>query len=192
MPLLLDGAQRSEEWFAARKGRITASLAAGCLGLDPYCSPRKAWKQITTGGAGAPNRAMLWGVINEGTCRAAYEEETGNLAFETGFWVHPEYPWLGASPDGLVLPNGLLECKCPYKLPAGPSEAQRLQMLVQLAVCERAWVDFYCWTPSATLLQRVLRPAATVLDNLVSRLKEFYDAFVVTGVQPPRRKRKCQ
>ena len=32
---------------------------------------------------------------------------------ESGFWVHREHTWLGASRDGLVAPEGLLEIKCP-------------------------------------------------------------------------------
>ena len=32
---------------------------------------------------------------------------------KNGFWVHREHTWLGASRDGLVAPEGLLEIKCP-------------------------------------------------------------------------------
>ncbi len=188
MPLLIDGEQRSEEWFIARKGKITASVAAACLGLDPYCSPRMAWKRIN-GHQTKKNARMLWGSANEGTARAAYEEETGNLVWETGFWIADDHPWLGASPDGLVAPDGLAELKCPYKLPAGASEAQRLQMIVQMIATGRQWVDFYCWTPSGTFLERIHRPARTQTDNLVARLEEFYQRYIVTGTEPPRRRK---
>ena len=41
--------------------------------------------------------------------------KTGNFVEECGFIVHPEHDWLGgASPDGLVLDNTVLEIKCPF------------------------------------------------------------------------------
>ena len=42
----------------------------------------------------------------------------------TGLHVNPKYPYLGASPDGLVTcaccGNGLLEVKCPYSVRNSP------------------------------------------------------------------------
>lgn len=180
-------AQRTPEWYAARKGKITASLAAACLGLDPYKSRRKAWREIM--GTEPPergNRAMEWGIRWEAAARLDYEIDTGNMVTCVGFFVHPLLPWLGASPDGLIGTDGLCEIKCPTNCPNRVPIHHRIQCLVQLAVTGREWCDYYAWGASGQrFLRRVHRAG---IPGLVLRLKAFYDSYVVTGTEPPRRR----
>lgn len=49
----------------------------------------------------------------EGFAREAYELETGNVVQQVGFITHPDFPSVGASPDGLIGTDGGLELKCP-------------------------------------------------------------------------------
>lgn len=72
----------------------------------------------------------------------------------TGFVEHPVVKWLGASPDGLVGDDGLVEIKCPTTLvhikrvAAGVvPEEYKPQMLVQLLCTGRKWVDFVDYDP---------------------------------------------
>ncbi len=186
MPLLV-ASQRSEAWYAARKGVITASVASGCLGLCPYMSRQEAWRKIMGTSKQRVNRFMEWGTEQEPTARAQYEVVTGNLVTETGFWTHSEYSWLGASPDGLVGSDGLLEGKCPQKLPLSVPIFYRVQIIIQLAVTGRKWCDFFSWTPEGHFIQRVYPSGAA---GLIRGLKAFYEAYVKTGVEPPRKRRK--
>lgn len=58
----------SEEWLAKRRGRITSSTVAACLGLDPHCTPLQAYSRITGQGQGSePTPAMLRGTALEPT-----------------------------------------------------------------------------------------------------------------------------
>ena len=185
-------AQRSPEWFEARRGRVTASLAAACLGLDPYISRQKAWRLIMgTEPEREENGFMRWGTEHEGDARTHYEAECGQFVTETGFWVHDDYPWLGASPDGLVGADGLFEAKCPQNLPERVPIAHRIQCGIELACTGRAWCDYLAWTPDGHYLKRVTRAGG---GCLVHRLKLFYLAHITTGIDPgrkPRRKRKA-
>lgn len=181
--------QRTEEWLEARKGKITASLAAGCLGLHPYMSAKKAWREIMgCDGPRLENRHMQWGIQFEAAARLDYEAEQGVFIETTGFWVHPLLPWLGASPDGLIGTDGLCEIKCPTNAPSAVPLHYRIQCLVQLAVTGRAWCDFYCWAANGErFLQRVHRAG---IPGLLVRLEHFYRSYVLTNTEPPRKARK--
>lgn len=179
--------QGTQEWLDARIGSITASLAAGCLGLCPWTSRQKAWRIIMGREKENENHYMTHGRELEGTARDTYEVQTGILIAPGGFWVHPSKLWLKCSPDGLANSTGLVEIKCPQKPTTALSIAHRIQCLVQLAVTEREYVDYFAWHQDGTFLKRVHRSG---LDGLVARLEEFYKNFVLADVQPPRAKRK--
>lgn len=184
-------AQRTQEWHDARKGRITASLAAACLHLDPYVSAKAAWRQIVFGEKQDPNRHMQWGIQFEGSARCDFENETGLLVTETGFWVHPDLPWLGCSPDGLIGKDALCEIKCPTE--AEPKCGlvpinHRIQMLIQLACTGRQVCYYYRWGMNNVCWMRQVRRAG--IPGLIVRLKRFYDQFIAGPdgpVEPPRK-----
>lgn len=186
MPLLC-AEQRSEGWFSVRKGRITASVAAGCLGVHPHMSRQEAWRRCLGIEKDSGNRATRWGEQFEPMAKLAYETETGNWLEPTGFWVSRVYDWLGASPDAFVDADGLFECKCPGKLPGAVPVYHRIQMIVQMIVTERAWCDYFCWTPDGIFLRRVHLAGAA---GLVRKLEDFYRTYVLTGLEPPRKKAK--
>lgn len=186
--------QRDEGWHAARAGKITASLAAACLGLDPYVSRQKAWRAITSQRTEAEESANVnnphvdRGVRFEASARVDYEVDTGNLVVCTGFWVHDLIPWLGASPDGLIDDDGLCEIKCPFPPTTKVPVHHRIQMLVQMAVCNRTWCDYYAWCAYGHKFhERVHRQG---IPGLIHRLEQFYQTYVVPGVCPERKKPK--
>ncbi len=185
MPLLQHD-QGSESWLQAREGRITASLAAACLGLDPNTSRAEAWRRIR-GKRWEGNHHTRWGQEFEPAARAQYEAVSGELVEQTGFWVHPLHDWLGASPDGLVGVEGLAEIKCPMKLPSCVPIHHRIQMLVQLACTDRLWCDYFAWAGNEHFTRRIHRAG---IDGLIARLESFYKTWVLTGIEPLRKIRK--
>lgn len=185
--MLVAPEQRTPGWFSARQGRITASLAAAVLGLDPHVGPQAAWGRIQGVTYVSPTRAMQWGNQFESDARADYEVLTGNLVFETGFHVHDRHDWLGASPDGLIGHDGGVEIKCPSVLPPGVPIQHRIQCIVNMIVTGRTWWDYYCWVMSSSLLRRIYLPPST--DTLVCKLKVFFDRYVSTNIKPPRMSR---
>jgi putative phage-type endonuclease len=100
------------------------------------------------------NDAMQWGLDTEPAARDRYEEITGTLVNLCGFAVHGAIPFFGASPDGLVGDDGLIECKCPttttyteWVIGGVVPEQHKPQMLAQLAVTGRRYVDFFAFDP---------------------------------------------
>ena len=156
-------AQGSDEWFAQRLGRLTASRMADVIARtkDGYSTSREkymvelALERITgTRQEAYSNAAMEWGTNSEPLARAAYEADTGFLVVETGMVPHPRIAMAGASPDGLVNHDGLLEIKCPQSathvrnLCSGKPEGKYLtQMMWQMACTARDWCDFVSYDP---------------------------------------------
>lgn len=151
--------QRSEDWFAARLGKVTASKVKDVMakgrGGAPSATRQNYMMQLLcerlTGKReeGFTSAAMQRGTELEPLARAAYEIRTGNIVDETGCFSHSKIDGFMASPDGLVGSVGLIECKCPNTathvatLQSGRHDPQYdWQMLAQMACADRDWVDF--------------------------------------------------
>lgn len=100
------------------------------------------------------NEAIQWGIDQEPLAREAYTNRTGNAVTEVGFVDHPVLPFSGASPDGLVGEDGLVEIKCPTTathidtlLSEEFNDKYKLQMLWQMACTGRKWCDFVSFDP---------------------------------------------
>jgi len=155
--------QGSEAWFAQRLGRVTASRLSDVLAKIKtgeaaaranYRAELVAERLTGKSVEGFTNAAMKWGTEAEPLARAAYEAETGLLVAEVGMVPHPTIAMTGASPDGLVGTDGLLEIKCPETkshiatILSGSVPSQYLpQMQWQMACTGRAWVDFVSFDP---------------------------------------------
>lgn len=115
--------QRTESWHAERCGHATASGFADILAVGKNGKPLKArddylMRLVTerlTGqqDAGLDSYSMKWGRDVEPFARAAFEAETGMIVTESGFVRHPDVPWVGCSPDGLIGQGAGYESKCP-------------------------------------------------------------------------------
>ena len=156
--------QGSPEWHALRLGKATASkitdIMATLKGGGEAAGRRNYRAQLVVERlTGCPtesymNGAMQWGVDNEASARECYEFATGNAVEQVGFVDHPTIPMSGASPDGLVGADGLLEIKCPnsathieyLKASVVPADYQK-QMLWQMACTGRKWCDFVSYDP---------------------------------------------
>ena len=156
--------QRTEEWFSDRLGCLTASSVAEIL---PSAKTGKYLKsradlmdqliaERVTGIARSSYRSadMEWGIEHEADARAEYEARTGEFVDLCGFIPHPEVAYFGASPDGLVGTDGLIEIKCPttvthlrYIREGVVPEEYRPQIITQLIVTKRRWCDFVSYDP---------------------------------------------
>jgi len=155
--------QRSEEWFAARLGCVTASRTADVMAKTKsgYAASRANYmaqlitERLTqTSVKGFTSAAMQHGTDTEPQARMAYELVTGETVVETGFVPHPLIAGFGASPDGLVGSDGLIEIKCPNSathietLLDGKVPSQyMIQMQVQMMCLGRDWCDFVSYDP---------------------------------------------
>lgn len=155
--------QRSPEWFAARLGKVTGSRVADLMAKTKsgYSASRANYmaelicERLTGEQADRfQNAAMQHGTDTEPQARAAYEFMTDRTVTETGFTIHPAIANFGASPDGLIGADGLLEIKCPNTathvdtlLTETVPAKYITQMQAQMACTGRAWCDFVSFDP---------------------------------------------
>ncbi len=154
--------QRTDEWYKARLGKVTASRVADVLAKikTGEAAARKNYKielvmqRITNQpGESFTNAAMEWGTATEPQARMAYEAHTGSFVEEVGFIDHPTIEWFGCSPDG-VIGEGLIEIKCPNTTThietvideKAPSKYIP-QMQCQMAVTGKQFCDFVSFDP---------------------------------------------
>lgn len=160
--------QGSDSWKFIRIGRVTASRVADVIAKTksgPSASRANYLAELIcerlTGQAqeGFTNAAMQWGVDHEPNARAAYEFMRDVEVQQVGFIHHPSIDMSGASPDGLVGDDGLIEIKCPNTathvetlLSESIPAKYQTQMLWQMA-CDpaRQWCDFVSYDPRLPL-----------------------------------------
>lgn len=155
--------QGTPEWFAQRLGKVTASRVADIIAKTKtgvaasrgnYLAQLVAERLTGQAADSFKSGAMQHGTETEPMARMAYETETGQMVTEVAMIQHPKIEMAGASPDGLVGEDGLVEIKCPNtsthiatlmadKAPSG----YMAQMQWQMACTGRAWVDFVSFDP---------------------------------------------
>jgi hypothetical protein len=99
---------------------------------------------------------MQYGMDMEGEARTAYEFHADCDVQEIGFVEHPKIAMAGASPDGLIGTDGLVEIKVPNPathmatlLGSSIAAGYVCQCQFQMACTGRKWVDFVSRTPPA-------------------------------------------
>ena len=157
--------QRSEEWFEARKGRVTASMVGAILGLSPYMTRDDAMRAMVREAIGEErefkgNVATEYGTHHEEGALVEYRMETQHEVEVVGFVEFED--WAGVSPDGLIGDKGGVEVKCPYSLRNEDEPVFKLieeqphyyaQVQFSLWVTGRAWWHFFQWAPKGTTLR---------------------------------------
>lgn len=197
--------QRTEEWFQARLGKVTASRVADVLAKikSGESASRRNYKiqlvsERLTGERQESyiNQAMQDGIDREQFARDRYVQQFGEVE-EVGFVKHPTLE-AGASPDGMVGDDGILEIKCPM----GSTHTETLmtqdvpsryipQIQFQLLVTGRKWCDFVSYNPmfpehlqvfvkrveADTVYQKELelevKQFLSEVDNVINKLKEI-------------------
>lgn len=198
-------------WFEHRLGRLTASrfgtvcktnpdkpsksLLSAILNRSSITAPALKWGQMNEERARQEYKDF-----------SRTLHDSFSLA-STGLHVNPLHPHLGASPDGLIscscCGEGLLEIKCPYNIrDMDPRNVQKkgfylvhtgdtvalsrkhdyfYQVQGQMAVCNRSYTDFVCWTPVALHTERVLRDP-DFISEMMLKLQSFFIKAVLPRV----------
>lgn len=186
--------QGSPEWHAIRVGKVTASRVA-----DVVAKTKSGWgasranymaeliAERLTGEAADrfTNAAMNWGTEKEPDARAAYEFFRDASVAEIAFAEHPTIKMTGASPDGLVADDGMVEIKCPNTathletlLTQAVPAKYITQMQWQMACTGRKWCDFASYDPRlpesmSLFVKRVERD-----DKMIFDLEKDVSAFL--------------
>jgi hypothetical protein len=168
--------QRSDGWFAERAGKITASRMCDVmveremgkfksgprkgqtkpqpLALANYAHQLAAERLTMKPRKQVRAAALQWGRDVEPAAVAAYQAETGVIVEQCGFFQHPKYDFIGASPDFLVGADGGGEIKSPESsevhlqtLLTGLPPEHIEQIQGGLWVTGRKWWDFISYHP---------------------------------------------
>lgn len=200
-------------WFEHRSGRITASKFYAVRHTSitsPSMSLLHSLLNKTPKKLEVPS--LKWGITHESIARDAYLEamHSSHIDLEfsaAGLFVNPDFPHLGASPDGIIdcqcCGEGLLEIKCPFKYrdedpntisdtsfyiesnddgtPKGLRHTHEYfyQVQGQLAVCCKEYCDFVCWTPKGMYVERIVRHML-----FFEELKQFLNRYFIRIILP--------
>lgn len=186
--------QGSEAWIAARLGKVTASRVS-----DVVAKTKSGWSEtranymadlITERLTGKKadryvSAAMQWGTETEAAARAAYQFEAGMLVQTVGFVDHPRISMSGASPDGYVGPDGLIEAKCPDTkthintlLGASIDGRYVKQIQWQLGTTGRKWCDFISFDPRMPEEMQIHITRVHRDDKLIAELESQVREFL--------------
>ena len=164
---IFHGEQRTDEWRKARAGLATAScfhhiMAQGKKKGEESVGRRNYRIQVAlermtgvqTSYDLSFNKDVVNGVEREPELRRRYELATDAMIDEVLFIQHDSLA-CGVSPDGLILPHGAIEGKCP----APPAHAEYLRLVDEppstyhwqvhglMFVADLKWVDFVSFNP---------------------------------------------
>ena len=190
-----DIVQGSPEWHALRVGKVTASRVADVVAKTKtgwgasranYMAELIAERLTGEPAASFTNAAMQWGAEKEPEARAAYEFRTDAEVAIVAFVDHPAIAMTGASPDGLVGDDGLIELKCPQtathietllgeEIPA----KYITQMQWQMACTGRKWCDFASYDPRLPENMRLFIKRIDRDDARIAELQTLVAAFLV-------------
>lgn len=190
---LIDVKQGTDEWLQARLGLVTASnfkfaTSDGIGGADSktkFSYLCALLSERTTGNLVKRyhNEAMEWGTHNEPAARSTYTLETGSEVTQVGFVKNGEH--VGASPDGLVGDDGMIQIKCQEShnhianlLKQKCPTVHLKQIQGELWCCGRLWSDFVSFDPrnpfKDIFIFRVHRD-----EEFIRKLAEGVNEFVV-------------
>lgn len=164
--------QRSEEWFELRKQYPLTASKAQAIATNGKGLETLVWEKLAEAYSSGivedwSNKHTERGVELEPQARSLYELETGNEVQVVGFVTNDKVSKVaGASPDGLIGKDGLLEIKAfddakHFKMTILGIEIESQymwQMQMQMLITGRKWCDFLAYNPNfekSLLIQRV-------------------------------------
>jgi putative phage-type endonuclease len=186
--------QGSDAWRQSRCGWLGASCIA-----DAVARTKTGWgasrsnlmarlivERITNTTVETYKSAeMQWGIDTEPEARSAYEFYTDTDVEQVGFIRHPEITWTGASPDGYVGKDGLLEIKCPNSathidtiLDSIIPDKYVKQMQWQMRCTDRAWADFASYDPRMPANMRLYVQRVQRDEHMIKSLEADVRVFL--------------
>jgi putative phage-type endonuclease len=186
--------QGTPEWHALRLGKVTASRVADVIAKTKsgpsasrakYAAELIAERLTGTTADRFTNAAMAWGTEQEPAARKTYEFYRDTDVEQVAFVLHPTIGDSGASPDGLVDVDGLVEIKCPEThthietlLGQAVPAKYVTQMQWQMACTGRAWCDFVSYDPRLPEPMRFFCKRVMRDDGLIAELEREVVAFL--------------
>lgn len=181
--------QRTDAWHKQRAGKFTGSRFVNVLARNKRTGePLKAYDDLIwqivvermTGSPvdGASGFALQWGTDVEPFAREAYEFETGSIVTESEFIIHPDYDFIGCSPDGIVSNKKGLEMKCPKssavhleRYLSGIPDEYIPQVQGSMWITGKTEWDFVSYDPRMPVSHRLLIITIKRDDDFINKLQ---------------------
>ncbi|XP_076257147.1 uncharacterized protein LOC143194338 isoform X1 [Rhynchophorus ferrugineus] len=191
------GQKNDEVWFCQRRKRLTASNFGRIYKLLDKTNRANTVKSLLYS-TFKGTAATRYGQDNEDEAIELFELITGKVVAKSGLVIHKDYPFLAASPDGIIFEeNALVEVKCPYKarnsilrdafdkkeiefatytngiLNLKREDKYYYQVQGQLHVTGRDHCYFIVWTPQDIAFQKIEKDQEC-WDRMFPKLERFY------------------
>lgn len=194
------GQHCNQLWHEKRVNRLTASKFGAVVKRLPHTSCHNMVKSVLYP-KNLNSEAVLFGRDNEDKVIQMYEKRTSNKVNKCGLFVDTDHPFLGASPDGLVSFDGLVEVKCLASVKefsfkeevenkkkdfclqfneCGELQLKRnhnyyFQIQGQLNITKRLWCDFVVYSKKGELfVERINKDDMFWKTTMLPKLTQFY------------------
>jgi len=182
--------QGSSGWHKSRAERVTASQFGVVCGVSDFARPVDLW-MLRTGRVEDPfrgNADTARGNTLEPVALAWYKKNfcsSPKVEVQvTGHWLCEGASYLGASPDGLIGEDGLIEIKCPrYQTHEYVPAYYMAQVQGQLHITKRAWCDFVSYHQTQEPTVHRVYYSKAYWDWMFPQLRQFY--FHIQMDEPP-------
>ena len=191
-------------WRLERAKRLTASNFGRICKLKRSTSRPKTAQSLLKVLGELP--ALVYGRTKERIAILKLEEKLDCKIEKSGFFIDEIQPWLGASPDGLIGEDKLVEIKCPSsaydhtpeeavelgllkfchfdnhrKIKLKPQHSYMYQVQGQLHICDRKMCFFVIWTPKGMSVEQIYRDRS-YWDRMSPKLEEFYKESLLPAI----------
>ncbi|KAK3083747.1 hypothetical protein FSP39_002541 [Pinctada imbricata] len=207
---LTKGQSDNDMWYYQRKGRLTASNFHSAIHYKGD-NPDNYIVKTVLGKYHFTSEATRYGKFSEPLAREKYgaKMKQSHVSFyckETGVFVYEKFPFIAASPDGIVnckcCSQGLVEIKCPFQMKNEmPQDAMAknsscvwkdgkyvlkrdlsspfyVQILGQMAILKLPFCDFVIYTNKGMNVERIpYNP--TLWEEMFTKIKDFYNKFIL-------------
>ena len=206
------GQNKDPRWYVERSKRVTASVFGKIINRRKKHHPASLIESIVH--VDHEKRkvpaSLQWGLDNESNAIAKYQDailKDNTYVTCCGLVISPKWPWLGCSPDGIVIkdgiPVGCIEVKCPYSvkeinvneaaqsvkgfylkqtesgLKLKVNHAYYYQCQGVLNILNLPWIDFVVYTNVDMHAERIYKEISLWENKMLPELTSFYFSFIL-------------
>jgi hypothetical protein len=178
---------------------LCSALDIPSLTFKTYAAKEVSIQQLLYSNSSISSKSLQYGQCNEMHAREIFEEEFSMSVVSCGLFVHEEYSFLGASPDGLIDEDSIIEIKCPFlardltveeavkskiikfcyidtenKIRLKPNDSYMYQIQGQLEITDRKYCYFFVYKRKDYHCKLILRDSDFWQSKMIEKLQKFY------------------
>ena len=191
------GQAGSRRWKSEREWRLTASKFGEIIKVTDRRDMEKFCESLYNQPDLSRVPAVRHGCTYESVALKKFTEITEKKLVKSGLCIHPDFPFLGASPDSFVAEeDALVEVKCPYKarqckitpgedfdflerngdqIQLKRSHNYYYQVVGQLKLSQRNHCYFVVYTFKDFFYEKIALDNAFFMNEMLPKLKDFYE-----------------